>query len=36
MSRRQWPWSTIVLLLLAAHTALAATSTVVLAVEGMT
>jgi hypothetical protein len=32
----RWPWLTLVLLLLIAHTALAATSTTVLAVEGMT
>jgi hypothetical protein len=33
---RRWPWFTIVLLALIAHAALAATSTTVLAVEGMT
>lgn len=36
MSQRLWPWLTIVVLFLAAHAALAATSAVVLAVEGMT
>jgi hypothetical protein len=36
MSRRQWPWLAVVVLLLAVHAALAATSTVVLTVEGMT
>jgi hypothetical protein len=36
MNRRQWPWLTVVVLLLAVHAALAATSTVVLTVEGMT
>jgi hypothetical protein len=36
MSHSRWPWLTIVLLLLGAHTALAVTSTAVLAVEGMT
>ncbi len=35
MSQRLWPWLTIILLLLVAHVALAATSTAVLAVEGM-
>ncbi len=36
MSRRLWPWLTIVVLFLAVHVALAAPSTAVLAVEGMT
>lgn len=36
MSRRQWPWLTVVVLVFAVHAALAATSTVVLTVEGMT
>lgn len=36
MSRRQWPWLTIVVLVLAVHAALATTSTVVLTEEGMT
>ena len=36
MSQRLWPGLTIVLLVLAVHVALAATSTAVLAVEGMT
>ena len=36
MSRRQSPWLTIVVLVLAVHAALAAASTVVLSVEGMT
>jgi hypothetical protein len=38
MSRRGWPWLTIAiaLLLLVAHTGLAAASTTVLAVGGMT
>ena len=36
MRSRRWPWLTIVLVLLVAHAALAATSTALLAVEGMT
>ena len=36
MSQRLWPGLTIILLLLIVHMALAATSTAVLAVEGMT
>ena len=36
MSRRLWPWLTIIILLFVVHVALAATSTAVLAVEGMT
>ena len=36
MRRRIPPWVTVVLLILLANVALAATSTVVLAVEGMT
>ncbi len=36
MSQGRWPWFTIVLFLLVAHSALAADSTAVLAVEGMT
>ena len=36
MSQRLRPWLTIVVLFLAVHAALAATSTVVLTVEGMT
>jgi hypothetical protein len=36
MNRRQSPWLAIVVLVLAAHAALAATSTAVLTIEGMT
>ena len=36
MRRRILPWVTVVLLILLANVSLAATSTVVLAVEGMT
>ena len=36
MSWRLWPWLTIVVLFLAIHAALAAPTTVVLTVEGMT
>jgi hypothetical protein len=36
MSRRLWPWVIVLLLFPAVHAALAATSTAVLAVEGMT
>jgi hypothetical protein len=36
MRRKALPWLTVVLLVMLAHSALAATSTVVLAVEGMT
>lgn len=36
MTRKTLPWVTAVLLILLANVALAATSTVVLAVEGMT
>lgn len=36
MRRQIVPWLTVVLLVLLAHSALAATSTVVLTVEGMT
>lgn len=36
MSRRLWPWLTVLLLFPFVHMALAATSTTVLAVEGMT
>jgi hypothetical protein len=36
MTRRLWPWLTVLLLFPVVHMALAATSTVVLTVEGMT
>lgn len=36
MRRKALPWVTVVLVAVLAHAALAATSTVVLAVEGMT